>query len=330
MFNSEVLVGLLVLAAGATPVAARALYPRACTFTGPAAAGDTCKTMAAGWGVSEADFISWNPGADCNALVPGQEYCVEWDLGSPPPVTTTAQTITSPPVPTTTAPVKPSPTQEGLISDCNISCSVITNPLALVTDSTSQARASIRSSAATHAPRSGPRTGTSSLWMNCEYPSFPRPAHFDIIILIMPAPATPGTRLSVPVRLSSSHNQSSPGSWPAWFGNVLTTHVSVLDCGNLWLDYYVCVGLPSTVTTTSAPTTTTSKPVTTTAPSGPSPTQGGIAADCQRYHKVASGDTCQKIVDTYKTFTLSNFYSWNPDVGNGKTLARLCTKCCPF
>ena len=120
MFDSGIYVGLLLLAARATPAAARALYPRACSFTGPASAGDTCKTMAAGWGVSEADFVSWNPGVDCTALVAGQEYCVEWDMGSPPPVTTTAQTTTAP-APTTTAPTKPSPTQEGLVSDCEIS-----------------------------------------------------------------------------------------------------------------------------------------------------------------------------------------------------------------
>jgi LysM repeat protein len=30
---------------------------------------------------------------------------------------------------------------------------------------------------------------------------------------------------------------------------------------------------------------------------------------------VSSGDTCQVIVDKYKTFTLKDFYSWNPDIG---------------
>ena len=36
------------------------------------------------------------------------------------------------------------------------------------------------------------------------------------------------------------------------------------------------------------------------------------------WYKVVSGDGCQKIVDKYKTFPLSDFYLWNPDVGNGK------------
>lgn len=30
----------------------------------------------------------------------------------------------------------------------------------------------------------------------------------------------------------------------------------------------------------------------------------------------SSGDTCQVIVDKYKTFTLAQFYAWNPAVGN--------------
>lgn len=33
------------------------------------------------------------------------------------------------------------------------------------------------------------------------------------------------------------------------------------------------------------------------------------------WYKVVSGDGCQKIIDKYKTFTLAQFYSWNPDVG---------------
>ncbi|KXJ85378.1 hypothetical protein Micbo1qcDRAFT_128179 [Microdochium bolleyi] len=84
------------------------------------------------------------------------------------------------------------------------------------------------------------------------------------------------------------------------------------SCGGLWLDYYYCVGVAGTPT---GPTTT--KPTQPT-PTGnaPGPVQDGIASDCQRYHLVKSGDGCQKIVDQYKTFSLQQFYSWNPAVGN--------------
>lgn len=85
------------------------------------------------------------------------------------------------------------------------------------------------------------------------------------------------------------------------------------DCMGLWLDYYYCVGVPGTPT--SKPTTT-GPALTTTAPAGPSPTQSGIIGTCQRYYLAQDGDTCQKIVDTYGTFTLAQFLSWNPAVGS--------------
>lgn len=34
------------------------------------------------------------------------------------------------------------------------------------------------------------------------------------------------------------------------------------------------------------------------------------------YYKVATGDNCFKLMTTFGNFTLADFYSWNPDVGN--------------
>jgi len=36
----------------------------------------------------------------------------------------------------------------------------------------------------------------------------------------------------------------------------------------------------------------------------------------QKYHQAVSGDTCQVIVDKYRTFSLADFYKWNPAVGS--------------
>nr|POE90692.1 lysm domain-containing protein [Quercus suber] len=80
------------------------------------------------------------------------------------------------------------------------------------------------------------------------------------------------------------------------------------DCSGLKPDFYVCVGVPGTPTTaapTSSPTS-----------SGPQPEQTGITDNCKAYYKVQSGDGCQAIVDMYGTFTLQDFYSWNPAVGS--------------
>lgn len=83
------------------------------------------------------------------------------------------------------------------------------------------------------------------------------------------------------------------------------------DCSGLWSDTYVCVG------TTATPTTkpTTSKPATPTGSPLPSPTQDGLTDKCTRFYKVVKGDTCAKIIAKYGTFSLSDFYGWNPAVG---------------
>ncbi|GAM86457.1 hypothetical protein ANO11243_044710 [Dothideomycetidae sp. 11243] len=49
---------------------------------------------------------------------------------------------------------------------------------------------------------------------------------------------------------------------------------------------------------------------------GHSPTQPGLASDCNRFYQVSAGDTCANVQAKYNTFTLQQFYSWNPAVGN--------------
>ncbi|KAF6784890.1 LysM domain-containing protein [Colletotrichum sojae] len=85
------------------------------------------------------------------------------------------------------------------------------------------------------------------------------------------------------------------------------------SCSGLWANTYYCVGVAGTPT---KPTTTAPPAPPPTAPAGPSRTQDGIADNCQRHHKAVSGDTCQGIVDRYGTFSLTQFYAWNPAVGN--------------
>lgn len=84
------------------------------------------------------------------------------------------------------------------------------------------------------------------------------------------------------------------------------------SCSNLWLGYYVCVGVIGFTPTTSPPATTT------TPGNGiptPTPTQTGMNSNCNSFHEVASGDTCESI-STAAGISLSDFYSWNPAVGN--------------
>lgn len=120
---------LVATAAVAAVVMSRgeaALLPRACEFASAAEAGDTCKSMADAWFITEAQFISYNPGANCAKLTAGQEYCVEWSGKLPLGTTTKGITNTTPPIMTTstrsttitTAPSGPSPTQDGIVQNC--------------------------------------------------------------------------------------------------------------------------------------------------------------------------------------------------------------------
>ncbi|XDG10377.1 hypothetical protein ABKA04_009992 [Annulohypoxylon sp. FPYF3050] len=43
----------------------------------------------------------------------------------------------------------------------------------------------------------------------------------------------------------------------------------------------------------------------------------GYVSDCTSTYSVVSGDTCNVIIDKFNdTFTLANFYSWNPQVAS--------------
>jgi LysM repeat protein len=81
-------------------------------------------------------------------------------------------------------------------------------------------------------------------------------------------------------------------------------------CGNLFLGYYVCVGVTGVVTTTTAPTTSTT---TTATSSGPSPQMPSLISTCDKYYQVASGDGCDSI-ETAEDITAAEFALWNPYV----------------
>ncbi|KAF2719531.1 carbohydrate-binding module family 50 protein [Polychaeton citri CBS 116435] len=79
------------------------------------------------------------------------------------------------------------------------------------------------------------------------------------------------------------------------------------DCTNLWLGYAYCVEGPAPSTTSTKPTSTGSGPA--------SPTQSGIASNCDKYYTVVSGDSCDKI-ETQYSITFQQLYAWNPAIGS--------------
>jgi hypothetical protein len=76
------------------------LQTRDCSITWPAYESDNCASFADLWSISEAQFLSYNPGAVCSALKFGKEYCVEWSGTSPALPTQATPTPVVTPTPT--------------------------------------------------------------------------------------------------------------------------------------------------------------------------------------------------------------------------------------
>ncbi|KAL1958012.1 hypothetical protein VTO42DRAFT_5224 [Malbranchea cinnamomea] len=85
------------------------------------------------------------------------------------------------------------------------------------------------------------------------------------------------------------------------------------DCVQAWkpqppqklLKWTTIAGYPTAVQSTTAPKNIE-------APK----TQKGIAPNCNKYHLVGAGGTCDKITERYDV-NLEDFYEWNPSVGEG-------------
>ncbi|KAK3681706.1 hypothetical protein B0T22DRAFT_502239 [Podospora appendiculata] len=82
-------------------------------------------------------------------------------------------------------------------------------------------------------------------------------------------------------------------------------------CTSLWLDTYICIGVIGGTTLPPAATSTTS------AGNGiatPTPVQPNVATNCNKFHKVVSGNQCGTLAAQYG-ISLANLYAWNPTVG---------------
>ena len=91
-----------------------------------------------------------------------------------------------------------------------------------------------------------------------------------------------------------------------------------LDCDNFDDAGNYCI--MGTVTSEPSPTTTSNAVLSateTTTPSDPhSPTQPGLAENCDKFHKVVSGDQCGTIESQYG-ITDAQFSKWNPYIDDG-------------
>ncbi|ROW06500.1 hypothetical protein VMCG_04275 [Cytospora schulzeri] len=79
------------------------------------------------------------------------------------------------------------------------------------------------------------------------------------------------------------------------------------------------VTTPSTSSTAPPTTLTPSTTSSTTSSSGHEPTQPGLAANCNNFYLVQSGDTCITIESKYG-ITATEFYTWNPAIDSSKLM----------
>ncbi|KAL1860491.1 hypothetical protein VTK73DRAFT_7292 [Phialemonium thermophilum] len=303
-----------------------------CSYKWAASPGDTCASMASDWGITTAQFIQYNPsvGPNCeNGLSVGQEYCVEWDFNSGPPPPPPASPTTTSKGTTTTAPSHsgaPEPTQPGLISTCTSYYQVASG------DTCGAIVSKYGTFSLDEFYKWNPGVGKGELllaFLPIIFPHLPSMNEkiADIVSRLYQSLAPPTTTQTSPAGNAPSPMQTGIISTCNAFYKVQSgdTCQAIVDeygtfslddfykwnkgvgdgCTSLWVDYYVCVGVPGTP---SKPTATTS------APAGPTPTQPGIIASCNAWYQAKSGDFCQALVDSYKTFTLADFIKWNPAV----------------
>jgi LysM repeat protein len=92
---------------------------------------------------------------------------------------------------------------------------------------------------------------------------------------------------------------------------------AVGQCASLWPIYYVCVGIVG-FTATPKPSTTATPTSTKTTPTNgiitPSPTQSGMASNCDSFYKVIQDDGCETIA-AKNGITPNQFYAWNLFIG---------------
>ncbi|RPA73864.1 hypothetical protein BJ508DRAFT_333633 [Ascobolus immersus RN42] len=275
--------------------------------------------MAAAWGITEAQFIEYNPsvGADCSGFVTGAEYCLEVNNGQP---TTTIPTTT--PNPTTTTTPAPSPTQDGLTKDCTSYYKVVAN------DNCPKIVSKYGAFTLEQFLSWNPGLGVdcSSIWVGyyvcVGIPGTPTTSITSTTTTTTPTGPSP-TQDGIIASCTKYYKAVSGDTCPGIVlknGNTFTEQQLKAwnpalgeDCSGIWASYFYCVAVPGTPTTPITTTVTT----TTSTPTGPSPTQDGIIASCTKYYKAVSGDTCPGIVTKNgNTFTEQQLKTWNPALGS--------------
>lgn len=81
------------------------------------------------------------------------------------------------------------------------------------------------------------------------------------------------------------------------------------DCTGLWADVNVCVGIIGGTTPPPPPTTT----VPSNGISTPTPIQPGMVSNCNKFHFVKQGSSCNDVLAA-NSISLAQLFKWNPNV----------------
>ncbi|KAL4860890.1 hypothetical protein BDV12DRAFT_204586 [Aspergillus spectabilis] len=294
--------------------------------------GDSCNTYIQKYpGLTLADLVEWNSeiGAQCQFL--WIDYYICTGVSGWVPTTTTSSTRAPP----TNGVPTPTPTQPGMVDNCDEFHLVETGD-----DCSSIASEYRISTGEFFAWNSGVGTSCGSLWLGY---------YVCVSVVGRDTPTTTTTSFTTATTTTGPTNGvitptlTRPGmvdncddfhmvvdgdycaSIASRYGISLAQFLEYnaqisADCSGLWLGYYVCVSIigedpvPTTTTTTTSRTTST----TTTTATGPSPTQSGLIETCTSYYQAQAGDTCQEIIqDKYPYInSLPLFVRWNPAVGS--------------
>ncbi|CZT24377.1 uncharacterized protein RCC_10102 [Ramularia collo-cygni] len=298
--------------------------PANCTVWATTQPGDTCNGIEWYFNITQTEFASWNPSLknDCSGLsLNNYSYCAQ--IKQPPSSDDYTYTLPNPTSTATDSEDAYSPVQTGISSNCdsyfyvakNETCQGIVdyydglfsledfyswNP-AVQKDCSQLFAGYFVCVGLTSSPTQLPATNTASPTATGPSPEQTGlTSDCDDFYLVQSGDTC---------QAISDKNGIKLQDFYTWNPAVES------DCSHLYLGYYVCVGVPGYVYATTTTSAVTSKP-TTTGNAAPSPTQSGIAANCNHYYQAVSGDSCYAIATQNGTFSVAQFEQWNPAVGS--------------
>ncbi|KAL8393950.1 hypothetical protein RB595_003640 [Gaeumannomyces hyphopodioides] len=265
---------LLVGAAGLVPALVAAQHPEMlkrgvnCAFATRPDRGATCESFASAWGLSVQELQKLNPGVSCPNIIAGQDYCVIGEVTADPTTTSTTAkpttTSTTSRVPTTSTTLKTttssttsapapsnSPAMPGLAENCDKFYKVSSGDTC-----DAIARKNSITVAQFRSWNSLIDATCSNLWLDyyvCVHtPGAAAPT--TTTTSKAPEPTNTGPQPQMPGIVSNCKKFYKVKSGDGCDAIARANNISLAQflayntavdsvCSNIWLDYYVCVGV---------------------------------------------------------------------------------------